>query len=145
MSKNEIDEIIADVFAETGVKLTADDPIVAVLLLQRQTITGEIAAFEQRQQKQQDTFLQQLAIHEHNITRAAEELQTYRQQILTELLQKVDSQQEEVEARLFSSINQRVSKHTEQQQNAFLGRLKGYLTVACAVWLLVAVLMVMLK
>ena len=38
MSRPDIDNLIAEVFALTGVKLTADDPIVAVLLLQRQSV-----------------------------------------------------------------------------------------------------------
>ena len=50
MSRPDIDNLIAEVFALTGVKLTADDPIVAVLLLQRQSVQTAMQAFEQRQQ-----------------------------------------------------------------------------------------------
>ena len=131
MSRPDIDNLIAEVFALTGVKLTADDPIVAVLLLQRQSVQTAMQAFEQRQQDARDEFMQQLAKHEHNITTAAAELNTYRQQILTELLQKTDLQQDAVEARLYGNINQRIAKSNEQQLDMFLGRLKGNLAVAC--------------
>ena len=144
MSRPDIDNLIAEVFALTGVKLTADDPIVAVLLLQRQSVQTAMQAFEQRQQDARDEFMQQLAKHEHNITTAAAELNTYRQQILTELLQKTDLQQDALEARLYSNINQRIAKSNEQQLNMFLGRLKGYLVVAGIFWAMIGLLIVVI-
>ena len=144
MSRPDIDNLIAEVFALTGVKLTADDPIVAVLLLQRQSVQTAMQAFEQRQQDARDEFMQQLAKHEQNITDAAAELNTYRQQILTELLQKTDLQQDALEARLYSNINQRIAKSNEQQLNMFLGRLKGYLVVAGIFWAMIGLLIVVM-
>ena len=144
MSRPDIDNLIAEVFALTGVKLTADDPIVAVLLLQRQSVQTAMQAFEQRQQDARDEFMQQLAKHEQNITDAAAELNTYRQQILTELLQKTDLQQDALEARLYSNINQRIAKSNEQQLNMFLGRLKGYLGVAGIFWAMIGLLIVVI-
>ena len=144
MSRPDIDNLIAEVFALTGVKLTADDPIVAVLLLQRQSVQTAMQAFEQRQQDARDEFMQQLAKHEQNITDAAAELNTYRQQILTELLQKTDLQQDALEARLYSNINQRIAKSNEQQLNMFLGRLKGYLVVASIFWAMIGLLIVVI-
>ena len=144
MSRPDIDNLIAEVFALTGVKLTADDPIVAVLLLQRQSVQTAMQAFEQRQQDARDEFMQQLAKHEQNITDAAAELNTYRQQILTELLQKTDLQQDALEARLYSNINQRIAKSNEQQLNMFLGRLKGYLVVAGIFWAVIGLLIVVI-
>ena len=144
MSRPDIDNLIAEVFALTGVKLTADDPIVAVLLLQRQSVQTAMQAFEQRQQDARDEFMQQLAKHEHNITTAAAELNTYRQQILTELLQKTDLQQDAVEARLYGNINQRIAKSNEQQLDMFLGRLKGYLVVAGIFWAMIGLLIVVI-
>ena len=144
MSRPDIDNLIAEVFALTGVKLTADDPIVAVLLLQRQSVQTAMQAFEQRQQDARDEFMQQLAKHEQNITDAAAELNTYRQQILTELLQKTDLQQDALEARLYSNINQRIAKSNEQQLNMFLGRLKGYLVVAGIFWAMIGFLIVVI-
>ena len=144
MSRPDIDNHIAEVFALTGVKLTADDPIVAVLLLQRQSVQTAMQAFEQRQQDARDEFMQQLAKHEQNITDAAAELNTYRQQILTELLQKTDLQQDALEARLYSNINQRIAKSNEQQLNMFLGRLKGYLVVAGIFWAMIGLLIVVI-
>ena len=144
MSRPDIDNLIAEVFALTGVKLTADDPIVADLLLQRQSVQTAMQAFEQRQQDARDEFMQQLAKHEQNITDAAAELNTYRQQILTELLQKTDLQQDALEARLYSNINQRIAKSNEQQLNMFLGRLKGYLVVAGIFWAMIGLLIVVI-
>ena len=34
MGKAEVDAIIADVFRVSGIKLTADDPVIAILLVQ---------------------------------------------------------------------------------------------------------------
>ena len=88
--------------------------------------------------------MQQLAKHEHKITTAAAELNTYRQQILTELLQKTDLQQDALEARLYANINQRIAKSNEQQLDTFLGRLKGYLVVAGTVWAMIGFLIVVI-
>ena len=142
MSRHDVEGIIAEVFAVTGVKLTADDPIVAVLLMQQQSIQTALQSFERQQDDARAAFLHQLAIHEQSITEAAAELKTYRQQILTELLQQTDLQQAEIEERLFGSINQRVSKNTEQLNQVFLGRLKGYLIAACVAWAVIGLMMV---
>ncbi len=141
MNRPDVDNLIAEVFALTGVKLTSDDPVVAVLLMQRQSMQTALQDFQKSQDGARKAFLHQLANHEQSITNAAAELKTYRQQILTELLQKTDLQQAEIEERLFGSINQRVNKNTEQLNQVFLGRLKGYLIAACVAWAVIGLMM----
>ena len=137
MSSPEIENIIATVFAETGVKLTADDPIVAVLLIQQRTLEQEILASERRQADARQDFLNELAKHEKAITDAAAELRTYRQQILTEILQKADAQQDEVEAKMYAGISKRVmGDHNRLLQKQAM-QLKLHMAILAAVLVLI--------
>ena len=64
---------------------------------------------------------------------------------LGQILNAWDLQQDAVEARLYGNINQRIAKSNEQQLDMFLGRLKGYLAVACLIWLLISTLLIIVK
>lgn len=127
MPKTDTEGMIAEVFRLTGTKITDDDPILAVLLLQQQILQTELAAFGRQQGVDRKAFLEDLAAHERIITEAAAELREYRQQILTELLQKTEMQQEEMEAKLFASIQNRVAENNRRMLDGFFGRLTKHL------------------
>ena len=42
MGKAEVDAIIADVFRVSGIKLTADDPVIAILLVQESRLKNNV-------------------------------------------------------------------------------------------------------
>jgi len=65
---DDADAVIAEVFRLTGTCLTRDDPVMAVLLMQRQMFQTAFAGFAEQQAEQRLEFLKQLAAHERKIT-----------------------------------------------------------------------------
>ena len=53
MGKAEVDAIIADVFRVSGIKLTADDPVIAILLVQESRLK---ALFEEQRNRTREDF-----------------------------------------------------------------------------------------
>ena len=84
---DDADAVIAEVFRLTGTCLTRDDPVMAVLLMQRQMFQTAFAGFAEQQAEQRLEFLKQLAAHERKITAAAAQLESYREQILADFVQ----------------------------------------------------------
>ena len=60
MGKAEVDAIIADVFRVSGIKLTADDPVIAILLVQESRLKALFE--EQRISKDWPSMQQKLTI-----------------------------------------------------------------------------------
>ncbi len=80
----EIQTIITDVFKDTGVRLSSDDPIVAVLLAQSRFFNKALAEGAAKN----DLFLNDLQAEKDEILKAVAELKKYRTQVLTELVQE---------------------------------------------------------
>lgn len=55
--ESELAQLQTEVFAATGVKVSADDPIMAVLVIQKRDMKDYIAELTRRQDEQQDIFL----------------------------------------------------------------------------------------
>ena len=58
MDRNSAENIIAEVFRHSGVRLTADDPIVTVLLMQEQMFRSFLSEYANRQDEQRIAFLE---------------------------------------------------------------------------------------
>ncbi|MDO4997350.1 MAG: hypothetical protein Q4E16_01745 [Neisseria sp.] len=141
MEKTDVDNIIADVFRLSGQKLTADDPIVAVLLMQEHGI--QRAFQEQQVEHSQVTaeFMVELAQREKSILQAAEELKKYREQILADLLAKTNEQLTESEGRLYSSIQKKISVQTEAHINEMMNKLNLTLVVSVIALLIIMIVL----
>ncbi|VTX54773.1 hypothetical protein [Neisseria sicca] len=87
---DDADAVIAEVFRLTGTRLTRDDPVMAVLLMQRQMFQTAFAGFAEHQAEQRQEFLNRLAAHERKITAAAAQLESYREQILADFVRQAD-------------------------------------------------------
>ncbi len=81
---DEVQAIITDVFKDTGVRLSPDDPIVAVLLSQSRFFNKALAEGAMKN----DLFLSALQVEKDEILKAVAELKEYRTQVLTELVQE---------------------------------------------------------
>ncbi|MCQ9326940.1 hypothetical protein [Neisseria dentiae] len=137
---NDADNIIAEVFRLTGTRITRDDPVLAVLVIQRQSLdefAGHLAISH-------EAFLTQLAAHEQNITEAAAKLETYREQLLTELSQHASNEIEAAEPKIYAAVSARVMKDVEASNERLVGRLKKLLAIAFAVALVLMMLFVLL-
>lgn len=145
MDRNSAENIIAEVFRHSGVRLTADDPIVTVLLMQEQMFRSFLSEYANRQDEQRIAFLEELSVREGNITEAASKLEKYREQLLAELAQYANRQITEAEPKIYRAVYQRIVKDVEASNEQLVNRLEKLLTVFMAagiLLMLVAVLVV---
>ena len=116
MGKAEVDAIIADVFRVSGINLTADDPVIAILLVQESRMK---ALFEEQRNRTREDFDGITAEIEEPLKTAvqiAEDLKTYREQIMADLLAGYGKELAESEGKLYASIQAKIDK-----------QMKGYL------------------
>lgn len=128
------DQIITEMFRLTGIRISKDDPIMAVLLMQQQMFDTAFAEFAAHQIETTSTFTQDIATHAENITVAAAKLETYREQLLVELAQQASNQIKETEDRVYASVSKRVIRDVEKAHTAFIDRLKKLLMFVSAAW-----------
>ena len=109
MSKQaNVDAIIAEVFRTSGIKLTADDPVIAILLVQEARLK---ALFEEQRIGIQQGLAEYAAEIDDSMkatVKAAEELKSYREQILAELLAKSDEQLKESSGRVYAALQPKI-------------------------------------
>lgn len=116
----EIQKIIVSVFELTGCKMTADDPVVAMMLLQRREMVEHI----QQSYEQQQAFLEDFVKQSESLLIAAAEFQEIKQQLLAEILQSNAKELAQQEKRLFESVGKRLIEFNRNEQNLFFKRLK---------------------
>ncbi|WP_225315139.1 hypothetical protein [Neisseria zalophi] len=124
MSSN-ADHIISEVFRLTGIRISNDDPIMAVLLMQRQMFD---AAFEHQAQTALANT-ESIKAYAESIATSVAKLETYREQLLLELTKHTDEQIKGTEDRVYASVAERVVKDVEAANAAFIGRLKKLLVL----------------
>jgi hypothetical protein len=130
---NDADNIIAEVIRLTGTRITRDDPVLAVLVMQRQFLQQALDEFAAGQTVSHEAFLTQLAAHEQNITEAAAKLEAYREQLLVELSQHAGNEIEAAEPKIYAAVSARIMRDVEASNERFVGRLKKLLAIAFAV------------
>lgn len=139
---NDADNIIAEVFRLTGTRITRDDPVLAVLVMQRQFLQQSLDEFAGHLAISHEAFLTQLAAHEQNITEAAAKLETYREQLLAELSLHAGSEIEAAEPKIYAAVSARIMKDVEASNGRFIGRLKKLLAIMFAVALVLMVVLI---
>ncbi len=140
MDRNSAENIIAEVFRHSGVRLTADDPIVTVLLMQEQMFRSFLSEYANRQDEQRMAFLEELSVREGNITEAAAKLEKYREQLLAELAQYANGQIAEAEHKIYGAVYQRIARDVEDANERLVKKLERL--VVCAVAAVLAVLLI---
>ncbi len=106
---DDVEAIITDVFRVSGIKLTADDPIIAVLLVQEARLK---ALFEEQRIGIQQGLAEYAAEMDDALKEtvaAAKELKTYREQILADLLAKSDGQLQDAEGRIYAAMQPKIA------------------------------------
>lgn len=124
------DHIISEVFRLTGLRISKDDPVMAVLLMQQQMFDTAFAELSSHQEQ----YAESIAAHAENITVAAVKLETYREQLLVELVQQANNRIKETEDRVYASVSERVIRDVEKSNTAFIDRLKKLLMFVSATW-----------
>ncbi|MFS6937894.1 hypothetical protein [Neisseria animaloris] len=124
------DHIISEVFRLTGLRISKDDPVMAVLLMQQQMFDESFAQLSSHQEQDAEA----IATHAENIMVAAAKLETYREQLLVELAQQANNRIKETEDRVYASVSERVIRDVEKANTAFIDRLKKLLMFVSAAW-----------
>lgn len=144
MDRNSAENIIAEVFRHSGVRLTADDPIVTVLLMQEQMFRSFLTEYANRQDEQRMAFLEELSVREGNIIQAAAKMETYREQLVLELTQYANKQLDEVESKIYGGTYKRIARDVETSNGRLVKRLEKLLIIALITALVVLLLAVLL-
>ena len=116
MGKAEVDAIIADVFRVSGIKLTADDPVIAILLVQESRLKALFEEQRNRTCEDFDGITSEIEEPLKTAVQIAEDLKTYREQIMADLLAGYGKELAESEGKLYASIQAKIDK-----------QMKGYL------------------
>ena len=110
---DDVEAIITDVFRVSGIKLTADDPVIAILLVQEARLK---ALFEEQRIGIQQGLAEYAAEIDDALKEtvaAAKELKTYREQILADLLAKSDGQLQDAEGRIYAAMQPKIAAQNE--------------------------------
>lgn len=138
--ENKPAEIVAEVFWHSGTRLTEDDPIVVMLMMQDQSFRQAFDAFAEQQTEERLVFLEELSVREGNITEAAAKLEKYREQLLAELAQYANGQIAEAEHKIYGAVYQRIARDVEDANGRLVKKLERL--VVCAVAAVLAVLLI---
>ena len=138
--ENKPAEIVAEVFRHSGTRLTEDDPIVVMLMMQDQSFRQAFDAFAEQQTEERLVFLEELSVREGNITEAAAKLEKYREQLLAELAQYANGQITEAEHKIYGAVYQRIARDVEDANGRLVKKLERL--IVCAVAAVLAVLLI---
>ena len=140
MNQADVDAIIAETFRLSGVKLTSDDPIIPILLIMEGRLKALFA--EQRVHTRQD-FDEITAEIEEPLKAAvqiAEDLKTYREQIIADLLAVYGKELSESEGRISSSIQQKIAKQTQAYIDEVVAKMNRTWLVAALIFFAIILL-----
>ncbi|OSI10929.1 hypothetical protein [Neisseria zoodegmatis] len=138
------DELVARVFAKTGLKIDADDPAIHDMLIQQAVMAAVLENFQQQQaeQNRQTTENFQVAFAETAapVIAATEQLERQKKYLLAEIMQANAADLNQIENKLLGIVGQKMQKKVGQEQQAFLDSLKMLLLNFAVAWLIVWVL-----
>ena len=142
--ESELAQLQTEVFAATGVKVSADDPIMAVLVIQKRDMQAYIAELTRRQDEQQDIFLANFRMQAQEVCQAAENLAKQQQQIVNTVLKANSDYLESMENKLLGSVAVKIRNQNQNEQQMFISNLKKSLLLFGCVFLMVQVVLLTL-
>lgn len=107
---DEIQKIMVSVFELTGCKMTADDPIIAMMLIQRR----EMAELVAQHQAQQQFFLDELTKKANAIVGSADAFEQQKKFVLQEILHTNAQELAQAESKMFAQISQRTQNQFDE-------------------------------
>lgn len=107
---DEIQKIMVSVFELTGCKMTADDPIIAMMLIQRR----EMAELVAQHQAQQQFFLDELTKKANAIVGSADAFEQQKKFVLQEILHTNAQELAQAESKMFAQISQRAQNQFDE-------------------------------
>lgn len=104
VQNDEIQKIMVSVFELTGCKMTADDPIIAMMLIQRREMVELVA----QHQAQQQFFLDELTKKANAIVGSADAFSQQKNLVIQEILHTNTQMLAENENKLFAQVSKRI-------------------------------------
>ena len=104
VQNDEIQKIMVSVFELTGCKMTADDPIIAMMLIQRREMEELVA----QHQTQQQFFLDELTKKANAIVGSADAFSQQKNLVIQEILHTNTQMLAENENKLFAQVSKRI-------------------------------------
>lgn len=135
--ESELAQLQTEVFAATGVKVSADDPIMAVLVIQKRDMQAYTAELTRRQDEQQDIFLADFKMQAQEVSQAAENLAKQQQQIVNTVLKANSDYLDGMENKLLGSAVAKLKRQNQTEQQMFLDSLQKRLMFSGCVFLAV--------
>ena len=135
--ESELAQLQTEVFAATGVKVSADDPIMAVLVIQKRDMQTYITELTRRQDEQQDIFLANFKMQAQEVCQAAENLAKQQQQIVNTVLKANSDYLDGMENKLLGSAVAKLKRQNQTEQQMFLDSLQKRLMFSGCVFLAV--------
>lgn len=139
--ESEIAQLQTEVFAATGIKVSEDDPILAVLVVQKRNMQAYAEQIGQQQNEQQEVFLEQFKIQAQAVTQAADSLAEQKQYLLGEIIRANDAYLQNAESKLMGSVAAKMREQAIDEQDNFLGSLKSQLILSGCLFLLAQIIL----
>ena len=139
--ESEIAQLQTEVFAATGIKVSEDDPILAVLVVQKRNMQAYAEQIGQQQNEQQEVFLAQFKTQTQAVTQAADSLAEQKQYLLGEIIRANDAYLQNAESKLMGSVAAKMRNQAVAEQDNFLGSLKKQLIISGCLFLLAQIIL----
>ena len=120
MGNDEVQRLLVEVFEKTGYKMTADDPTIIMMLIQRR----EMMQLVQQHEAQQQSFLDKLTEQQQKITQSAAKFRNQKQLIVGEILQANTDDLAVMQSKLYSAVNKRIQEQFEDMVTDFMKTLE---------------------
>lgn len=101
---DEVQKLLVELYDLTGYKMTADDPIIAMMLIQRR----EMAELVAQHQAQQQFFLDELTEKANAIVGSADAFSQQKNLVIQEILHTNTQMLAENENKLFAQVSKRI-------------------------------------
>ncbi len=107
---DEVQKLLVELYDLTGYKMTADDPTIAMMLIQRR----EMAELVAQHQAQQQFFLDELTKKATAIVGSADAFENQKQIVLQEILHTNTQELAQSESKMFAQISQRTQAQFDE-------------------------------
>ena len=121
--------------------MSEDDPILAVLVVQKRNMQAYAEQIGQQQNEQQEVFLEQFKIQAQAVTQAADSLAEQKQYLLGEIIRANDAYLQNAESKLMGSVAAKMREQAIDEQDNFLGSLKSQLILSGCLFLLAQIIL----
>lgn len=115
VNESEIRQIIADVMRDTGIRIDTDDPVIAMIIIQRR----EIAQLVQQHTIQQQSFLDKFTEKSNSIIHSAAAFEKQKALITAEILQANSEEIALTGTKMFAQISQRSQEQFQEMAAEF--------------------------